>query len=180
MPKNDNPHSLRLNEALRTAANESAADAFAAAHPLSKSADVEKKYRWACDVCQALEEQFTPEDAAIIRRNCRCGNGKTMAQEISACINKAGSLADGCELFSRKNKYAFLEYVSTHEMIFGYRACVCSCVKRADGMVPRLWCECSAGYAETMFKYIFGDTVQVKLLGSVKSGADRCTSRIQW
>ena len=180
MPKNDNPHSLRLNEALYTLANVLTADAFVAAHPLSKSADVEKKYRWACDVCQALEEQFTPEDAATIRQNCRCGDGKTMAHEISTCISKAGSLFDGCKMFSQKNKYAFLDYVSEHEVIFGYHACVCSCVKRADGPVPLLWCECSAGYTMAMFKQLFGNTVQVKLLSSVKSGADRCTFRIQW
>ena len=180
MPANDNAHALRLKEALCASNGEAAAQNFADAHPLAKSADVNKKHRWACDVCAALEEQFGPETAASIRRNCRCGDGKTMAQEISACIIKAGSLADGCKLFSRKNKYAFLEYISEHEVIFGYHACVCSCVKRADGMVPLLWCECSAGYTEAMFKRIFGDTVQVKLLGSVKAGADRCTLRIQW
>ena len=180
MPKNDNPHSLRLMEAIRAAADEPTATAFAEAHPLSTSADVDKKHRWACDICADLEARFTPEEATAIRRACRCGDGRTMAQEIAGCISKTGSLAEGCALFSQKNKYAFLEYVSERAVIFGYHACVCSCVKRADGPVPRPWCECSAGYAEAMFRQVFSESVRVKLLGSAKSGADRCTFRVQW
>lgn len=180
MIKNDNPHSLRLVEAIRNTVNFPAAEVFSEAHPLSKSADVEKKYRWACEICAALEEQFSPEEAANIRRSCRCGDGTTMAREIAGCISKAGNLADGCAMFSAKNKYAFLEYISENEVIFGYHTCVCSCVKRAAGEIPALWCECSAGYAEAMFRQVFGDSVRVRLLGSAKSGAERCTFHVQW
>ena len=95
-------------------------------------------------------------------------------------LSKAGSLAEGCALFSQKNKYAFLEYVSEHAVIFCYHACVCSCVKQADGPVALLWCECSAGYAQVMFRQVFGDAARVELLGSAKSGTDRCSFRIQW
>ncbi len=180
MPKNDNPHSLRLIEAIRSHANEDAANAFAAMYPLSKSADVDKKFRWACDVCTALETQFDADTTSAIRRDCRCGDGKTMAQEIAACITKAGNLTDGCAMFSAKNRYAFLEYVSEHEVIFGYHACVCSCVKRAEGLMPLLWCECSAGYVEAMFTQVFGSTISVTMLGSVKGGSSRCTFRVSW
>lgn len=180
MPKNDNPHSLRLIEALQGAFGAERADAFALENPLSKAADVEKKHRWACEVCAALEASSSPDEAARIRRACRCGDGKSMAQEIMKCIKKAGSLAEGCTLFSQQNRYAFLEYVSENELIFGYHACVCSCIKRAEGTVPALWCECSAEYAEAMFSQVFGEDVCVTLLDSVKSGAERCTLRVEW
>lgn len=180
MPKNDNPHALRLSEAIRRVHGNDAADAFAQSWPLSKSADVSKKHQWACDICAALVSQYGAEDAAKIRRACRCGDGTTMAKEISACISKTGNLAAGCALFSQKNKYAFLEYVDEHSLIFGYHACVCSCIKRAEGDIPMLWCECSAGYAEAMFRYVFGDTVTVKLLETAKSGGKRCTLSVQW
>ena len=45
MSKNDNPHALRLAEALRGHVSDEAAQAFDEAHPLAKSADVGKKYR---------------------------------------------------------------------------------------------------------------------------------------
>ncbi|MBE5809616.1 MAG: hypothetical protein E7318_01645 [Clostridiales bacterium] len=180
MPANDNAHSLRLIEAIRNIKGNDAANAFADAHPLSKSADVHKKFHWACDICTALNTQFSKEEANAIRRSCRCGDGKTMAREISACIHKAGNIVEGCKLFSQKNKYAFLEYVTEHELIFGYYACVCSCIKRAEGTVPRRWCECSVGYTEPMFKQLLGETVQVTLIDTVKSGGNRCAFRIVW
>lgn len=180
MPKNDNAHALRLIEALRTSCDEEASIAFADAYPLSKSADVDKKYRWACNVCHALEAQFSPHEAAAIRHACRCGDGKTMAQDISRCISTAGNLHDGCQLFSEQNKYAFLEYVSENEVLFGYHACVCSCIKRSEGSVPALWCECSVGYTEAMFRQVFGTSANVTLLGTAKSGSNRCAFRVQW
>lgn len=180
MPKNDNPHALRLIESIHSLYSNESANTFAQSHPLSKSADVEKKYRWACDICAALETQYSPDEAANIRRSCRCGDGKTMAQEISACISKSGSLAAGCAAFSQKNKYAFLEYINENELVFGYHACVCSCIKRAEGNVPALWCECSVGYAEAMFRQVFGDTVSVALMGSAKSGACQCRFHVHW
>ena len=180
MPKNDNAHALRLLAALRSTGHNEVAASYERDYPLSNSADVMKKYRWACDVCHALEAQFSPDEALSIRQACRCGDGKSMAKEISGCISKAGDLPGGCKLFSEKNKYAFLKYVSDHELIFGYHACVCSCIKRAEGLIPLLFCECSAGYAENMFRQVFGYTVQATLLDSVKNGAERCTFRIHW
>ena len=131
MPKNDNPHALRLGEAIRSVHENETADAIAQSLPLSKSADVSKKHQWACDICAALESQYGAEDAAKIRRTCRCGDGTTMAKEISACISKTGNLAAGCALFSQKNKYAFLEYIDEHSLIFGYASAAASSVQRA-------------------------------------------------
>lgn len=180
MPKNDNPHALRLIASLRVLAGEEAATSFAANHPLSKSADIERKFCWVQDICAALTEAHSQEKAAVIRRACRCGDGSTMAKEINTCIRQAGNLTEGCALFSQKNKYAFLEYVDEHTLIFGYHACVCSCVKRAAGHVPMLWCECSAGYVDAMFRLVFGESVSVGIQGTVKSGAPRCTFLIHW
>lgn len=178
MPANDNPHSIRLVDSLRCHAGDAAAQAFADAHPLAKSADVNKKHRWACDICAALDAQFDQDTAAAIRRGCRCNDGRTMAAQIAGCIRKAGNLCDACALFTRENPCAFLEYVSDKELIFGYHACVCSCVKRADRPVPLLWCECSCGYAEAMLRQVFGEGVQVTLQGSVISGGARCEMRV--
>lgn len=152
MAKNGDAHSLRLIEALRGAVKAPAAEAFAKAHPLSRSADVEKKYQWACDVCLVLEAQFGPEEAAVIRRNCHCGDGKTMVQEISGCIGKTGSLADGCRLFSEKNPYAFLEYVSEREVVGRFRLSRLrmqlreACGWRCAGFVVRMLRRVCAGH----------------------------------
>ncbi|MBE5797212.1 MAG: hypothetical protein E7327_07535 [Clostridiales bacterium] len=179
MARNDNPHALRLAEALRTVLGEEAAERVSLEHPLSKSADADRKYQWARSVCACLDSTAGADEVRQIRRACRCGDGRTMAQEIASCIARAGSLQEGCALFSQKNRYAFLEYVSNRELRFGYHACVCSCVKRAEGLLPLTWCECSCGYAEAMFRQVFGEAVQVELLGSTKAGDDRCAMRIR-
>lgn len=178
MPRNDNPHALRLLEALRSTAGDKAAMDFAAAHPLSRSADINRKFCWAAEVSTALDGAFDAETVRRIRRACRCADGRTMAKEIADCIAKAGSLQDGCTMFSKRNRYAFLEYVNERELVFGYRACVCSCVKRVEGTLPLTWCECSCGYAEAMLRQVFGEQTQVELLWSVKTGGVRCEMRV--
>lgn len=180
MPKNDNAHSLRLCCALEHAGHADIAETFATDHPLSRSADVSKKHQWACDVCRCLDTVLPQTETVQIRRACRCNDGKIMAQEIIACIRNTATLQEACTLFTKQNKYAFLECISDHELLFGYDNCVCSCIKRADGNVPKLWCECSAGYAEAMFQQVFASSVAVTLLKSVKSGDERCILRVVW
>lgn len=173
------PHAQRLDSALRTHAGDDFADALLRGHPLSVSATPERKFRWAIGICDALTS-LPPETARAIRRDCRCNDGRTMANQIAACIRKAGGLAEGCRLFTQTNPYAFLEYVADDELVFGYHACVCSCVKRSGGTLPRLWCECSCGYALAMFRQVFpGREVQLRLTGSVRGGDGRCEMWVQ-
>lgn len=175
-----NTHALRLHTAIANVVTPAEAERFIETHPLSASADVSKKARWACEICESLGKHFCADTAAAIRRECRCGDGRTMAQEIAACISKGGNLSQGCTLFSQKNKYAFLEYVSESEVIFVYHSCVCSCIKCSSDHIPALWCKCSAGYVRTMFSHIFGESVAVTLLSTAMSGAPRCAFRVQW
>ncbi len=175
-----NTHALRLHTAIANVVAAAEAERFIEMHPLSASADVAKKAHWACEICESLGKDFGADTAAAIRRESRCGDGRTMAQEIVACISKGGCLSQGCILFSQKNKYAFLEYVSETEVIFGYHICVCSCIKRRCDQIPALWCECSAGYVRTMFSHIFRESVAVTLLSTAMSGSTRCTFRVQW
>ena len=58
MPKNDNPHAVRLMNSLIAAGEKEAANTLAEAHPLSKSADFQKKFEWASNLCTFLDAQF--------------------------------------------------------------------------------------------------------------------------
>ena len=82
-------------------------------------------------------------------------------------------------MFTRQSAHAFLHYVGEREVIFGYHSCLCSCVQQAAQPVPMLWCECSVGYTEAMFGFLFGK-VRVTLLESVVSGGNRCAMRVEW
>lgn len=98
------PHAQRLDSALRTHVGNDFADALLRGHPLSVSATPERKFRWAICVCGALSS-LPPETAHAIRRDCRCNDGRTMANQIAACIRKAGGLAGGCRLFTQTNPF---------------------------------------------------------------------------
>lgn len=63
MPKNDNAHSLRLLDSLRKNCGDDVAEEFAQSYPLSKSANIEKKFKWAEAVCG----NFSKEDISVIR-----------------------------------------------------------------------------------------------------------------
>ena len=74
MAKNDNTYALRFYNSLAQLDGE-AASRFAQEHPLSKSANYEKKFRWAKEQCRFLEENFSPEDIEAVRARCHCEAG---------------------------------------------------------------------------------------------------------
>ena len=180
MSSNKAIHALRLEQAISTLQGADAARSFGEIHPLDEDANPAAKAAWACSVCSALKEQFYAEPAAHILRLCRCGDGKDTVDEILDCIRNAATLTEACARFTEQTSYSYLEYVNDHELIFGYYECLCSCINGADIAVPRLWCECSVGYAEALFRQLFGSTVQATLLQTVKSGDPRCAFRITW
>ncbi len=178
--KNDNAHSVRLVESLRRHAGEETAVEFERLHPLSKSADVEKKFQWALDACGFLEARFDEDTVEQIRRDCRCGDGKSTAEKMRKLLNRAESVRAFVERFNETERFASLEYVSERELRFCYPQCYCACVKRVPEPVPRTWCLCTLGNAEGIFRALFGEMARVALLGSIKTGASRCVISVTW
>ena len=178
--KNDNAHSVRLVESLRRHAGEETAAEFERLHPLSKSADVEKKFQWALDACGFLESRFDEDTVEQIRRDCRCGDGKSTAEKMRKLLNRAESVREFVGRFNETETFASLEYVSERELRFCYPQCYCACVKRVPEPVPRTWCLCTLGNAESIFRALLGKTVRVSLLGSIKTGAARCVISVTW
>lgn len=180
MPKNDNAHSLRLTESLRNTVGDAAAADFAEKYPLSKSADIEKKFTWAKNACAYLEENFDGDTIKAIRRACRCNDGKSIAAKMGKYLNRTGSIKEFAEEFNAHETFASLEYVSENQLVFCYPECYCACVKRVPGLLSKTWCYCTLGNAEGIFTELFGKTVKVELMESIKSGGSRCAIRVEW
>lgn len=180
MPKNDNAHSLRLVASLREHVGAEAAREFEARLPLSKSADIGKKFAWAEAACAYLEERFDAETIRRVRMDCACNDGKSIAEKLRKYLKKAGSLREFAEDFTAHETFASLTYVSEHELRFCYPECYCACVKRAPGTLSRTWCLCTLGNARMIFRALFQKEVQVALLQSVKSGGEKCEIRVTW
>ncbi len=180
MPTNDNAHALRLMESLKELDGERAAQEAAEWFPLSKSADIEKKFEWAKSICGYLEEHYDSEKTVAIRKKCRCNDGKSIAKKLLKYRNQAEDLNAFVRLFNESESFASLEYVSEHMLRFCYPQCYCACVKRVPQSLPKTWCYCTLGNAEGIFQEVFQKEVQVSLLESIKSGADRCVIEVKW
>lgn len=180
MAKNDNAHSIRMVDSINRNIGNEMAKQFEESYPLSKSADVKKKYDWALDTCNYLEERFDLNTIINLRKECRCNDGKSIAKKILKYLNGASSIEQFVELFNANETFASFEYISENKMLFCYPECYCACVKRAQQYLPKTWCYCTLGNAEGIFKEVFKSDVKVTLLRSILSGDDRCVIAVEW
>ena len=180
MAKNDNAHSLRMVESLKQNIVEEVSCEFEKEYPLSKSADIQKKYVWAKATCSYLEEYFDTDTILKIRKECRCNDGKSIATKMLKYINKSNSIEAFVKLFNEKETFAFLDYISDNKILFCYPECYCACVKRIPQQLSTTWCYCTLGNAEGIFKEVFKKDVKVTLLESIKTGFDKCVIEIEW
>lgn len=180
MGKNDNAHLLRMVESLRNNVGNDKAMEFEESYPLSKSADITKKYEWAKKSCDYLEVSFDSDTIMNIRKDCRCNDGKSIAVKIVKYLKKANSVEEFVIAFNEKETFAALEYISDHKIRFCYPECYCACVKRVQGELSRAWCYCTLGNAEGIFKEVFQKDVKVALIESIKTGGDRCVIEVEW
>lgn len=180
MPKNDNAHSIRLVASLEQNAGHEAAAEFEEKYPLSKSANIDRKFEWAKNACAYLEEHFDTDTIIEIRKACKCNDGKSIASKLIKYLNKAHSIKEFVDLFNQNETFASLEYVSDNTILFCYPECYCSCVKRVPQELSKTWCCCTLGNAEGIFSTVFQKGVVVTLLESIKSGADQCVIEVKW
>lgn len=142
MTKNDNAHAVRLLTNLKEHGHEDAARELAEERPLSKTADIEKKFRWAQTACAVLEAHLDEAEIIAVRRACRCNDGKANAQRLLKYARKAASVEAFVRAFNQGETFASLEYVSERELLLCYPQCYCACVKRVPHTLSRTWCYC--------------------------------------
>lgn len=180
MAKSDNAHAIRLIDSLRRNIGNDVSDEFEERYPLSKSANIEKKYEWAKNVCDYLDGRFDTETIMTLRKECRCNDGKSIANKILKYLNKADSIEQFVKDFNENESFACLEYISDNKILFCYPECYCACIKRVPGEVSRSWCYCTLGNAEGIFREVFKKEIKVTLLESIKTGGDRCVIEVEW
>ena len=115
-----------------------------------------------------------------IRKECRCNDGKSIANKLLKYLNQADSIEEFVNLFNAGETFAALEYIRDHAILFCYPQCYCACVKRVPKELSKTWCYCTLGNAEGIFREVLRKEVQVTLLGSIKTGSDKCTIKVEW
>lgn len=180
MMKNDNAHSVRLTESLRKNISNDIANDFEEKYPLSKSANIEKKFEWAVSACHYLEENLEPEKIINVRKECRCNDGKSIANKLLKYFKYSTSILEFVNEFNNNETFAKLEYICDNKILFCYPECYCACVKRIPEELSKTWCYCTLGNAEGIFKEVFEKEVTISLLESIKTGGNRCSMEVKW
>lgn len=118
MAKNDNGHAIRLVNSLEKNIGSDTSKEFEEKYPLSKSANIEKRYEWAKNVCTYLEENFDTEAIIKIRKECRCNDGKSIANKMLKYLRKADSIENFVNQFNENETFASLTYISENKIFF--------------------------------------------------------------
>lgn len=178
MSKPNNPQALKLYDSLVIATGQSAADAFADALPLSKSAGYVRKFEWAEDACSYLEKNFEVDTITQIRMKCYCNESIDKAQKMKAVLTKSKDLDEFAEKYNQSQSDSTIEIIDG-QIYFCYPQCYCSAVKRVDMPLSRTWCLCTLGFAQSLFEKVFGCKIKAELIESIKTGGKRCVVKIR-
>lgn len=177
MVKNDNPHVIRFYESMKKHNKEKDAINFIEKYQLSKSADINKKFLWAKNLCEFMSENYDDETGKRIRVDCACGPELGKGKKIKDIYEKETDMKIFVEKVNKLNQGFTIEYDGKSFYLI-YPQCYCSCVKRINETLPKIWCYCTLGYTKKMFQYIFNKEVMVELLNSVKQGDIYCKIKI--
>ena len=177
MAKNDNPHSIRLYNSIEKHSDKKTAEKIAYKIPLSKSADFEKKFAWAENICADLEKEFDKNTVKNIRMDCACGPETGKIDKLKKIYLKSIDLNDFVEKINKLDQGFTVEYKSKSLFLI-YPQCYCSCVKRVDKPISKIWCYCTLGYTQMMFEMILDRKVKTELIESVKTGGNICKIKI--
>ena len=173
MPKSDNPHAIRLYNSIAKHSDEKTAEMIANKIPLSKSADIDRKFTWAEGICTDLENEFGEETVKAIRMDCACGPEMGKISKLKKLYDSCSSSEEFAKKASAQNAGFTIES-DGNGLILIYPQCYCSCVKRVDKPLSKTWCYCTLGYTKRMFDHVLGREVNVELLESVKTGGNLC------
>jgi len=179
MAKTDNPHSLRLYSSIQKYSDEATAERITNKISLSKSADIDKKFTWAESICADLEKEFDEDTIKLIRMDCACGPEMGKINHLHKIYQSSDNLDDFVEKANRL-KQGFTMKHENGDLYLEYPQCYCSCVKRIDQPISKVWCYCTLGYAKRTFEHILGRAVEVELLESVKTGGSRCFIKVTY
>ena len=178
MTSHQSAHVQRLYDSISANVGKEAADEFAATFPLSKSADKERRFKWAEDVCIYLENHFDDNSACTIRQQCNCDYGITKAAEIRTMLKRTGTLEEFAERYNTLQRGGKIQ-IEGDSLLYIFPKCYCSCIKHVDKPISKIWCYCSLGFVHSMFGQALDSEVEVELMETIKSGSSRCVFRIR-
>jgi len=107
---------------------------------------------------------------------CISNNAIKIARQLYSRCNSIEEFLEKLNEADIGGRYLHIE----NERIIGiYKKCYCSIPKKVTTM-NKIYCECSAGWFETLFSEVLGKEVNVKILNTIINGATECVFEIEY
>ena len=133
----------------------------------------EQKFKedWVKALMENLEDQFDEEARIKLMETCGRGCAKRGAIQIAEACK--GDVDKMVKILSRIPDLE-IEKKDDNEYLVTYGKCFCELVSKGPERLPDAYCECSRGWLLQMFGTAAEKPVEVKILQTVKRGADAC------
>jgi predicted hydrocarbon binding protein len=132
----------------------------------------EKFYtKWLLNLLNTLQIKLEPADQVDFME--QCGRECAKSNIMNNVVPYKGDLTGWLELLK---KWIGEENVqlSGDQINITYSRCFCPIVVNVREQLPHIYCNCSVGWLKETFETVAGKSVQVRLVESIKRGADTC------
>ncbi|MHC4106371.1 MAG: DUF6144 family protein [Planctomycetota bacterium] len=114
---------------------------------------------------EELTKQVPKADANRIMQECG-----------TSCIGES-TIRKAKKLY--KESSGMTEFLSGNIISGGYDTCYCGSVSKTKEAMPITYCYCSTGWYKRLFEEVLEKAVEVEILETIASGADKCEFRIK-
>jgi len=148
-----------------------------------ETSNYEQKAEWIEKAVRRLEKQAGKPLARKVMRACgRKCCGPAQQKRARQLMAESKSVQD---LLARLNERGIgggrLRLKDPNTIVGGYDRCYCGRVKQTQQPFPTdTYCQCSAGWYQSLFEAAFGQPVKVKLQQSILQGAESCEFEIEF
>lgn len=127
---------------------------------------------WVNACMRRMTDTFNADEVKSIRMNCQCGYGM---EDKYALIKELYEGAASVEEFANNNKAkAAGLFTKDGDLYLQFHFCPCPMLAKVERLESNTWCQCTTGYSKVLFEKLFGCSVDVELLKSIKMGDDIC------
>jgi predicted ArsR family transcriptional regulator len=138
---------------------------------------VARTAKWIMTLMDGLDKNVDPETIAKILEQCgRQCQSQSFIKKAKAIYQESGDTNDFLNRLGQTYKHLHRE---GNKVYLVYPKCYCSQVnKLGKEKLSGTYCNCSRGWAKTLFEQATGKPVEVKLEKSIIKGDDECKLRI--